>query len=142
MTERISRDELFIQIARLMSLRGTCRRGQVGALIVSIDHRIIGSGYNGTLIGQKHCELLNCDLTKKCEHSVHAEANAIAFAARKGINVEGSSLYCTTAPCKTCAMLIVQAGIMRVVYELPYTTDNGGGLVLLEENGITINQHE
>jgi dCMP deaminase len=135
---RPTRDELFMEIAEIMSQRATCQRAQVGCIITSSDHRIISSGYNGTLIGNPHCTELHCDLTKKCQHSVHAEANAIAFAARYGTRLEGATLFNTTCPCLECAKLVVQAGIIRVVYKTAYETDNGGGWDLMFKNNIQI----
>jgi dCMP deaminase len=140
--ERPDRQEVFMAIAKVMSYRGTCGRAQVGCVIVAPDHRIISSGYNGTLLGDKHCDEHMCNTKEKCQHSVHAEANAIAFAARAGISLSGSTLYCTTAPCKTCAQLIIQAGIMRVVFEKVYSTDNGSGVDLLREQNIKVWRHE
>lgn len=138
--KRPSRDEIFMAIAKIYAMRGTCGRAKVGCIITSPEHRIISSGYNGTLIGAPHCSERNCDLTQKCQHSVHAETNAIAFAARAGLSLLNSVLYCTTAPCKTCAQLIVQSGIIRVVYLYDYT-DNAG-IELLEQNGLQVNKHE
>jgi deoxycytidylate deaminase len=74
-----------------------------------------------------------------CTRTVHAEANAIAFAARFGTSIDGSELYCTHSPCLPCAKLVVNAGIVRYVYEQPYRDTSG--LSLLEEAGILVVQH-
>lgn len=132
--ERPSRVEINLAICEVISLRGTCLRKQVGALLTSIDGRIISSGYNGSIIRGKHCGELNCDIEAKCTHSVHAEQNAIAYAAKKGITLEGSILYCSTAPCYQCAKVIYQAGVARVIYREEYSDDLG--LLLLKELGI------
>lgn len=126
--ERITRDELNLQICYLISLRGTCQRGRVGALITN-DGRMISSGYNGS-IEKKHCEDLKCDLTRTCTNAVHAEGNAIAFAAKEGIPLKGATLYCTTAPCPACAKLIIQAGIIEVVYRETYRLSDGVDLLI------------
>jgi len=138
--DRITRDNLNMTIAKLVALRGTCRRGQVGCIIVSADGRIISMGYNGTLKGAPHCRDLNCDLNAKCQHSVHAEANAIVWAAKSGIGLSGCIMYCTTAPCYNCAQLIIQAGIYHVVYDKQYT--DSLGLNLLHDNNILLTKHE
>lgn len=137
---RPSRIDILMGIAQLVSYRGTCGRAQVGCVITSFDHRIICTGYNGTLVGAPHCNELNCDKNEKCKHSVHAEANAIAFAAKFGIGLNGASLYCTVAPCKSCAMLIVQSGIKNVIYLGDYTDSEG--IELLEKNNVITNKHE
>jgi dCMP deaminase len=132
--ERISRATLYIASAYLMALRGTCKRMKVGCVITSKDNRIIATGYNGSL--DKHC--ISCDLTKPCTDAIHAEANAIAYAAKKGILLEGSIIYCTHSPCIKCAELIIQAGIKKVIYSKPYrdTTPK----TLLEYNMVEIIQ--
>lgn len=122
--KRISRDELYIKIALLFAKRSTCKRGQVGAVAVK-DNRIIASGYNGSPSGLPHCNNDSCNLEAGCLNTIHAEANLIAFAARAGISLEGSILYCTHAPCKKCAELIVQAGFGQVKYLMPYRDTSG-----------------
>lgn len=138
--ERPERYAVFMAIAQVMSLRGTCQRAKVGCIITSPDHRIISSGYNGTLIRAPHCTEMGCNLEEKCQHSVHAEANAISFAARFGISLSGSIMFCTTAPCKSCAMLIIQAGVHKVVYLSDYT-DNIG-IKMLTDHNIGVQQYE
>lgn len=131
---RPSRDETYLAIAEVIGFRGTCLRGKVGC-IITIDNRIISSGYNGPLdaIG---CTHHNCDLTQKCVKAVHAEANAISFAAKEGIKLKGATLYCKVAPCLECARLIIQSGIIRVLYHEDYKNDLG--INLLEINGVKI----
>jgi len=123
--KRISRDELAISIARLFAKRGTCGRRQVGCCL-TIDGRVIASGYNGTLPGSHHCSLLEpksertCDPTLHCTDAVHAEANMIAYCAKHGIATKDSILYTTSFPCKKCAELVIQAGIITVYYDRGY----------------------
>lgn len=126
--KRIERDELNLRIAGLISLRATCKRGQVGCVITQ-DGRIIATGYNGSII-KGHCEELHCDLNVKCNQAMHAEANAICFAAKAGISLDGATLYCTTAPCENCARLIAQSGIKEVIYQNNYTDTKGIELLL------------
>ena len=127
--EQISRDESYIEISKIISLRGTCQRLSVGCVITQ-DNRIVSTGYNGSL--NHHCE--KCDIKNKCKDSVHAEANAIAFAAKRGISLEGSKLYCTHTPCYECSKLIIQAGIIEVLYNEFYGSPEG--IYLLTKNGI------
>ena len=121
---RINRDELFIRIALLFSKRSTCKRGQVGVVAIK-DSRIIATGYNGSPSGLPHCSDESCTLTEGCVNSIHAEANLIAFASRAGISLEGTTLYCTHAPCRKCAQLIVQAGVKGIKYLFPYRDTSG-----------------
>lgn len=117
LTSRPSRDFLNLQIAELISQRATCLRAKVGC-VITIEGRIISTGYNGTLVGV--CNEAVCDIKSKCRHAVHAEANAISFAASMGIKLNGATLYCTYCPCYECAKLIAQSGITRVVYMNEY----------------------
>lgn len=122
--ERISRTELFMSIASLLSKRATCLRGSVGALITQ-NNRIVSTGYNGPVSGEVECNEKICDLSIPCKRSIHAEVNAIYAAAKIGIPTEGATLYSTTAPCVNCARAIIQAGIIKVVYMNKYTNDDG-----------------
>ena len=121
---RITRTELFMRMAILFSQRSTCNRGKVGVVAVK-DKRIIATGYNGSPEGLPHCNSETCNENKPCENTIHAEANLIAFAARMGISLKDSTLYCTHAPCKKCAQLILQAGIDLVVYLNEYRNTEG-----------------
>jgi dCMP deaminase len=122
---------MFMQMAALVAQRSTCPRAQVGALIV-LDRRPISMGYNGAPPYQLHCTQVGCeepieaspDGTRYpgtgCQRAVHAELNAIAWAARHGVKTAGATIYCTHAPCRTCAQAILSAGIVRLVYEHDY----------------------
>lgn len=131
---RASRDEVMMDMAFIICGRGTCQRLQVGALI-SRDGRVLSIGYNGAPAGMDHCNhALN--ETEGCTRAVHAEANAIVWAARKGIATEGAELFVTHMPCLNCARLIINAGISRVVYHLPYRLTEG--VSLLREAGVKV----
>ncbi len=122
-------DEYFMMLAKLTASRSTCLSRPTGAVIVK-DRQILASGYNGSLPGEAHCtdegkcfrrslkwpEAMKYDMCR----SAHAEANAVALAAKKGVALEGASIYCTLEPCITCAKLIVMSGIVRVIYEHAY----------------------
>ena len=137
--ERVSRDGLCMQIAQLVANRGTCSRAQVGAVLAR-DGRILATGYNGPPSGFPHCTDPNgCTDDDRnsltgCVRAVHAEANAIAYAARHGIATQGSNLYCSHLPCRKCAELIINAGISTVYYCLDYRIKDGW--ILLQQAGI------
>lgn len=120
-----------MQNAELAATRSTCSRARVGVVIAK-SGRVISTGYNGTPAGMDHCiHLCNCFTTKgghtsecasvaPCLEAVHAEANAIAWAARCGVALEGAELFTTFSPCRPCGQLIINAGIIRVVYLRAY----------------------
>lgn len=117
---RISRKDLMLGICRLLAQRGTCLRAKVGAVIEK-DGRILSTGYNGSLPGEPHCEDEGCMMEDgHCVRTIHAEANAIAFAAKHGICIVGATLYTTgwhSGSCFRCARLARAAGITNIVTE-------------------------
>jgi len=115
MIERITRRDLYLQMAKLMSQRGTCGRLQVGS-VITIENRIIATGYNGPVKDDHECNDINCFLGETCKRAIHAEANAIYFAAKNGIKLQGATIYCTHSPCIKCAEAIIQSGIKVVEY--------------------------
>jgi len=122
-------------MARIWATNSYCKRRQVGALIVK-DRMIISDGYNGTPSGfENECEDEN-DRSKP--YVLHAEANAITKVAKSNNSSEGSTLYITASPCMDCAKLIIQAGIIRVVYADEYRIIDG--IELLEKAGIEVVQ--
>lgn len=112
---RITRDEMVMAMAVIAGMRSTCQRKQVGAVIAR-DGRVLSIGYAGAPSGFEHCSAAVCDLSKPCDRTVHAEANAVAFAAKEGIPINGSTIYITCSPCINCAKLIINSGIKRVRY--------------------------
>lgn len=126
---RPSWDEYFMEIANTVAKRATCDRGRSGCVIAK-DKQILVTGYVGSPIGMPHCDdighqmrkIIHEDgsITNHCVRTVHAEQNAICQAAKMGISLEGSTLYCRMTPCRTCAMLIINCGIKRVVCEKKY----------------------
>jgi dCMP deaminase len=121
--ERIERHDLNMEIAHSIAKRSTCLRKQVGC-VITVDNRIVVTGYNGAPAGVPHCTSETCT-GPSCSVAVHAEAAAISFAARKGIALENSILYVTYSPCKKCAELILNAGIKQVIYDEPYRDLSG-----------------
>lgn len=134
---RPSWDEYFMKITGLVAERSTCLRRKVGAIIVS-NKRIISTGYNGAPRGISHCLDVGCmrenlDIPPGERHELcrgaHAEQNALIQAAGSGASVEGATMYCTTAPCSTCAKMIINAGIRRLVLGELYPDKLGEELV-------------
>lgn len=125
---RPSWDEYFMKLAHEVATRTTCLRRAVGAIIVK-EKRILTTGYNGAPSGVAHASEVGClrqqlGIPSGQRHDIcrglHAEQNAIIQAARYGISIAGSSIYITTQPCSTCAKMIINAGIVEVVYQNPY----------------------
>ena len=137
---RISREEVYCQVAEIFAKRGTCQRLQVGCVAVR-DGRIIATGYNGSLTTDRFFEYdkCGCDISKPCEKAIHAEANLIAYAAKHGIPLHKANLYVTHSPCLKCAELIIQSGIDQVYYGQEFRDNKG--LKLLTDNGIPIMQY-
>ncbi len=135
--KRFSRDELLLEIAKLVAKRATCLRASVGA-VLAFDGRIVSMGYNGAPAGMPHCSEMNCAVEQTCTRTVHAEANTIAFAAKSGIATQGATLYTTHSPCNDCAKLIINAGIVKVIYWQEYRDETP--LLLLEEAGVDYDQ--
>jgi dCMP deaminase len=127
--ERPSWDDYFMEVANSISKRATCDRGRSGCVIAR-DKHILVSGYVGSPAGLPHCDdvghqmkkMLHEDgsVTEHCVRTVHAEQNAICQAAKLGVALERSTLYCRMTPCRVCAMLIINCGITRVVCERKY----------------------
>jgi dCMP deaminase len=145
---RPSWDEYFMQIVEIVKTRSTCLRRQVGALVVR-DKRILATGYNGAPMGCKHCAEIGCLRDKLnipsgqrqelCRAS-HAEQNAIAQAAYSGTSIKGGTLYITHQPCSICAKMIINAGIVKVVFRGDYPDDLA--MDLLQEAGIRVVKYE
>lgn len=135
--KRPSRDNVLMEVARVFSFRGTCTRAYVGAVLAQ-EGRVIASGYVGAPAGSRHCLDVGCEEGNHggCTRTVHAESNAIAFAARYGVSTNKADLYTTTSPCNDCAKLIINAGIKRVIYHKAYRDPRG--LRLLEETGVEV----
>ena len=152
--------QVFMSIATVLAQLGTCDRKQVGCVIV-LDGRSVSWGFNGAPPGLPHCEqnfhgwdnsweIASAappdreDMIRQarerleqegCRNATHAEANALAAAARQGISTDGGSLFTTCSPCDTCSRLIIVAGIAHVYYQEEYR--DRAGVELLLAAGIT-----
>ncbi|MFH1403491.1 MAG: dCMP deaminase family protein [Candidatus Altiarchaeota archaeon] len=140
--QRPSWDEYFAKIVEDVARRSTCFKRQIGALVVSKDHEIVSTGFNGNVRGAKHCDDIGCikdEMGLKSGEgqewctAVHAEQNALLQA---GKSSRGSTLYVNAFPCKICARLIVNAGIRKVVVSGEYTDKDG--LKTLAECGVEV----
>ncbi len=139
-------DEYFMEVCRSIAKRATCDRGRSGCVIAR-DNQILVTGYVGAPTGLPHCDEVGHHLkkmqhedgsiTQHCVRTVHAEQNAICQAARRGIAIEGSTLYCKMTPCRTCAMLIINCGIVRVVAERKYH-DSEDTIQMFRQAGIKL----
>lgn len=126
---RPSWDDYFMDIAKAVAKRATCDRGRSGCVVVK-DKQILVTGYVGSPPGFPHCDEVGHQMktvthedgrqTQHCVRTTHAEQNAIAQAARLGVPLDGSILYCRMTPCATCARLIITSGVERVVCEKKY----------------------
>lgn len=127
-----------MEMADLMAKRSTCDRAHVGCIITQ-DGRVVCTGYNGAPSGMPHCLDVGCEIVNEgCERTLHAEAAAISFAARKGITLEDAEMYCTHAPCYSCAKLIINSGISAIYYQKPYRDTRGIELLLDAGVGVRI----
>jgi dCMP deaminase len=126
---RPSWDDYFMEVANAISKRATCDRGRSGCVIAK-DKQVLATGYVGSPIGFPHCDEVGHDLRKTfnedgtisnhCVRTVHAEQNAICQAAKRGISIEGATVYCRMTPCRTCTMLLINCGVKRVYAERKY----------------------
>lgn len=126
---RPSWDEYFMKITEMIGSRGSCDRGRAGCVITR-DRRIVATGYVGSPIGLPHCDEVGHEMhtvthedgstSRHCIRTTHAEQNAICEAARMGISIDGGTLYCKMTPCYTCAKMIINAGIKKVVCAQDY----------------------
>ena len=137
-------DTYFMEIARTCATRTSCRRRQVGAVVVE-DKRILATGYNGVPTGIEHCLDRGClreqlGIPSGQQHELcrglHAEQNALIQAAKYGTSIEGAAIYCTAQPCVLCAKMLINAGITEIVYDLEYPDQLA--LEMLTEAGIQL----
>jgi dCMP deaminase len=106
-------------VAESVSKRASCPRASVGCVLVR-ENRILSTGYNGSPQGTPHCTEAGCQLEEgHCQRALHAEVNAIAYAARAGVNIDGAILYVYghRAVCRECAKVIKAAGITEVFHK-------------------------
>ncbi len=148
--QRPNWDKYFLMMAKLAATRSTCLVFPVGAVIVK-DRQVLATGYNGSPTGSVHCTaqgfcypgLSTCAASQTLpSRAVHAEANAIAQAAKHGISTDGASIYVTLEPCISCLKLVVSAGIREVYYETSFNKGNNAALCqsFVAEGLVTLKQ--
>lgn len=142
-------DEIFMNIAKEISKMSKCVSYKVGCILVK-DKRIISTGYNGTPCGFQNCEERFLDKNdqnwRELHHQfsenyeIHAEMNAIIFAARNGISIEGADLYTTLHPCNNCLKNLCNCGIKNIFYSIKYDKFNDSELTnkLIKNSGIKL----
>ncbi len=148
-TKRPDWDHYFMDIAKVVSLRGNCIKRKVAAVVVK-DRRIISTGYNGTPRGVTNCNEGGCPRCNRFGASgvdlgeclcSHAEENAIVQAAYHGVSIKGATLYTTYSPCLICTKMILNSGIAEVVFSKAYALDEVARQ-LLSEAGIAVRKIE
>jgi dCMP deaminase len=116
-------DSYFMKIAEAVSERSTCDRASVGCVLV-LDKRILTTGFNGSPSGQPHCdEAGHLMVDGHCVRTIHAETNAIIQAALHGVSTKGATCYVTHFPCINCTKVLINAGIVRLVFSNDYRVD-------------------
>jgi dCMP deaminase len=148
---RPSFDEIYMDLAGNLALRSHCVKAKVGAVLTK-DTRIISLGYNGPPAGTHNCDLewpgVGCPRDSKgsCSLALHAEQNAILYAAKNNVPIEGTTLYVTLSPCIACARIIYTTGIKRVIYKSSYATYKGiasdEGVDFLRKFGVEVMQYD
>ena len=139
-------DEYFMEVCRAIAKRATCDRGRSGCVIAR-DNQLLVTGYVGAPRGLPHCDDVghqfkkvqheDGSISQHCVRTVHAEQNAICQAAKRGISIDGASLYCKMTPCRTCAMLIINCGIKRVIAEKRYH-DSADSIEMFKQAGVIL----
>lgn len=142
--ERCTIIESLFTIAEVWEARSTCLRGHAGAVIATPNGGVLSQGYNGAPRGVQHCTEGGCIIDQDhCVRSIHAEMNAIIWAAYRGIGLggEGNILVSTVRPCIRCTMAAINAGITQIYYDRPYSSDDEEEVFrIAEEAGMTIFQ--
>ena len=137
---RKSWDTYFMQITEIVASRSTCDRAFVGCVLVNKDHRIVSTGYNGSVASNPHCDDVGHTMRDgHCIATIHAEMNALLYCAKEGIPTKDTICYVTHFPCLNCTKALIQAGIREVVYKNAYRIDDYA-VSLFEKNNITLRQ--
>ena len=149
--KRLSFDEIYMKLAKDLGARSHCVKRNVGAVIAK-DTRIVSLGYNGPPSGTHNCDeewpTEGCPRSEKggCSLALHAEENAILYAAKNKVALEGATLYITLSPCLPCARMIFTSGIARVLYLDSYATYKGfakdEGIEFLKKFGVQVEHYE
>ncbi|MFN6038790.1 MAG: deoxycytidylate deaminase [Bacteroidota bacterium] len=143
-------DEIYMELARNLARKSHCVRAQVGAVLTK-ETRIVSLGYNGPPAGTHNCDVewpgAGCPKDSKgsCSLALHAEQNAILYASKNNVSMEGSTLYVTLSPCISCARVIYTMGIKKVIYLDSYASYKGlptdEGVDFLRKFGVEVMQY-
>lgn len=137
--KRIPWNQYFMLQAVLLSLRSTCERLSVGAILVR-DKRVIAGGYNGAVSGDDHCIDVGCYVVDgHCLRTIHAEMNAVLQCSKFGILTDGAEIYVTDFPCLQCTKSLLQAGIKKIYYMRNYHNDDYA-IRLLKRKKVAVEQ--
>lgn len=139
MHNRIPWKQYFMMQALVIAQRSTCDRALVGSVLVK-DNRIIGTGYNGSVTGEPHCDDVGHHLVDgHCVRTIHSEMNSLIQCARNGVSTDNTEIYVTHFPCYNCAKALVQAGIKRINYYFDYH-DSPLAIALFKDCGVPYEQ--
>jgi dCMP deaminase len=148
---KLSFDDIYMDLAQNLSRKSHCVKAKVGA-VISKDTRIVSLGYNGPPAGTHNCDqewpIDGCARDRKggCSLALHAEANAILYASKNQITMEGATLYVTLSPCIACAKIIYTTGIKKVIYLDSYAAFKGidveEGIDFLMKFGVSVEQYQ
>lgn len=140
----MDKQEYLMRIVDVVSSKSTCNRKKVGCVFVNDDHEILATGYNGAPRKMVHCEDYGClVISGHCIRATHAEANAIAQAAKRGTALEGASLFVTMMPCHACAKMLANLKLKRIIYkeEYEHDADNAYTAELFMRNNIEVEKY-
>lgn len=148
---KLSFDDIYMELAINLSRKSHCVVKKVGA-VISKDTRIVSLGYNGPPAGTHNCDEewpeTGCPRDRKggCSLALHAEANAIVYAAKNQITLDDATLYLTLSPCLPCARMIFSVGIKKVIYLHSYAEYKGitqdEGVDFLQRFGIEVLRYQ
>ena len=143
-------DDIYIDLAHTLAQKSHCVKAQVGSVLTK-DTRIISLGYNGPPAGTYNCDEVwpneGCPRDSKgsCSLALHAEQNAILYATKNNMSIEGSTLYVTLSPCIACARVIYTVGIKKVIFVNSYAQYKGlsadEGVDFLRKFGVEVTQY-
>lgn len=148
--DKPSFDDIYMELASNLAKKSHCVKIKVGAVLTK-DTRIISLGYNGPPAGTHNCDEewpeTGCARDRKgsCSLALHAEENAILYAAKNSVSLEGATLYTTLSPCLACARTIFTMGIKKVVYLNSYAEYKGleieEGVEFLKQFGVDVDRY-
>lgn len=139
MCDRIPWKQYFMMQALVIAQRSTCNRALVGSVLVK-DNRIIGTGYNGAVTGQPHCDEVGHQMVDgHCVRTIHSEINSLTQCAKNGVSTSDTEIYVTHFPCYNCTKALIQSGVKRINYYFNYR-DNPLAIKLLQDCGVEYEQ--